>query len=92
MTKLMEWLFGLTLLSTVWLTLSFDLLGLNLPETYQQAIWPFPIYLLLIFGCYSLATIGFRVATFNNCEDAARELQDQIQEAKKDLARRGLKF
>ncbi|KAM4664784.1 dolichol-phosphate mannosyltransferase subunit 3 [Discoglossus pictus] len=92
MTKLAEWLLGLTFLGATWVTLTFDLLGLNLPHPYQQVIWPFPVYLLVAFGCYSLATIGYRVATFNDCEEAAKELQEQIKEAKKDLARKGLQF
>ncbi|XP_069506248.1 dolichol-phosphate mannosyltransferase subunit 3 isoform X2 [Ambystoma mexicanum] len=92
MTKLTQWLFGLALLATTWITLNFDLLGLDLPQNYQQVIWPFPVYLLVIFGCYSLATIGYRVATFNDCEDAAKELQEQIKAAKKDLSSKGLKF
>ncbi|KAG8429720.1 hypothetical protein GDO86_019391 [Hymenochirus boettgeri] len=92
MTKLAEWLVGLTVLCAAWVTLNFNLLDLDLPEPLQQLIWPFPIYLLVVFGCYSLATIGYRVATFNDCQDAAQELQNQISEAKKDLATKGLRF
>ncbi|KAM4690199.1 dolichol-phosphate mannosyltransferase subunit 3 [Rhinophrynus dorsalis] len=88
MIKLAQWLLGLTFLGGGWVTL----LGLNLPGPFKQVIWPLPVYLLVTFGCYSLATIGYRVATFNDCEDAARELQDQIKEAKKDLAKKGLSF
>lgn len=51
-----------------------------------------PVYLLVVFGCYSLATVGYRVATFNDCEDAAKELQAQIKEAKADLKKKGLKM
>ncbi|KAG8535734.1 hypothetical protein GDO81_027868 [Engystomops pustulosus] len=92
MTKLAEWLLGLTLLGGVWVTLTFNLLGLALPRACWEVVWPLPVYLLVVFGCYSLATVGYRVATFNDCEDAARELQAQITEAKCDLKRRGLRF
>ncbi|XP_075049422.1 dolichol-phosphate mannosyltransferase subunit 3 [Mixophyes fleayi] len=92
MTKLAQWLLGVILLGGAWVTLTFDLLGLELPGAYREVIWPFPVYLLVTFGCYSLATIGYRVATFNDCEDAAQELQQQIQEAKRDLRGRGLRF
>ncbi|CAH1265548.1 DPM3 [Branchiostoma lanceolatum] len=51
-----------------------------------------PMYLLMTFACYSLATIGYRVATFNDCEDAAKELQQEIEEARRDLMKKGLKF
>ncbi|XP_053331490.1 dolichol-phosphate mannosyltransferase subunit 3 [Spea bombifrons] len=92
MTKLAQWLLGLVLLGTAWGALTFDLLGLKIPAPCWQVVWPFPVYLLVAFGCYSLATIGYRVATFNDCETAAHELQEQIKEAKKDLSRKGLKF
>ncbi|XP_075117804.1 dolichol-phosphate mannosyltransferase subunit 3 [Leptodactylus fuscus] len=92
MTKLLEWLLGLSLLGFFWLTLTFDLVGLALPRACREVVWPLPIYLLVVFGCYSLATVGYRVATFNDCEEAAHELQAQIHEAKADLKRRGLHF
>lgn len=92
MTKLMEWLFGLSVLGAVWASVTFDLFGLKLPETYRQLAWPMPLYLLVSFGCYSLATVGYRVATFNDCEEAAKELQEQIKEAKEDLRKKGLKI
>ncbi|XP_075995510.1 dolichol-phosphate mannosyltransferase subunit 3 [Genypterus blacodes] len=92
MTKLLEWLFGASLLGAVWAVVSFDLLDLSIPLTYRELAWPVPVYLLVTFGCYSLATVGYRVATFNDCDEAAQELQEQIQEAKGDLRRKGLKM
>ncbi|KAM4630316.1 dolichol-phosphate mannosyltransferase subunit 3 [Polymixia lowei] len=92
MTKLLEWVFGVLVLGVAWAILSFDLLDLRLPQTYQEVAWPMPLYLLVSFGCYSLATVGYRVATFNDCEEAAVELQEQIKEAKEDLRKKGLKI
>lgn len=92
MTKLLEWLLGVSLAAVAWGLVTFDLLGLQLPAVYREVAWPMPVYLLVVFGCYCLATVGYRVATFNDCEDAARELQAQIQEAKKDLKKKGLKM
>lgn len=92
MTKLLEWLLTASLVAVAWGLVTFDLLGLQLPAVYREVAWPMPVYLLVVFGCYSLATVGYRVATFNDCEDAARELQAQIQEAKKDLKKKGLKM
>lgn len=92
MTKLLEWVFGVTVVGVVWALVTFDLLDLSLPHTYREVAWPMPLYLLVSFGCYSLATVGYRVATFNDCEDAAKELQQQIKEAKEDLKRKGLKM
>ncbi|KAK7898878.1 hypothetical protein WMY93_019731 [Mugilogobius chulae] len=92
MTKLVEWLVGVSVVLVAWAVVSFDLLELSLPDTYREVAWPMPLYLLVSFGCYSLATVGYRVATFNDCEEAAKELQEQIKEAKEDLRKRGLKI
>ncbi|KAL7883113.1 hypothetical protein SRHO_G00007710 [Serrasalmus rhombeus] len=92
MTKLLEWLVGVSLVGVAWGLVTFDLLDLQLPAVYKEVAWPMPVYLLVVFGCYSLATIGYRVATFNDCEEAAKELQAQIQEAKEDLKKKGLKM
>uniref|UniRef100_A0A3Q2PEC3 Dolichol-phosphate mannosyltransferase subunit 3 n=2 Tax=Fundulus heteroclitus TaxID=8078 RepID=A0A3Q2PEC3_FUNHE len=92
MTKLLQWLLGASLLGAIWAVVAFDPLELSLPRTYREVAWPMPLYLLVSFGCYSLATVGYRVATFNDCDEAARELQEQIKEAKEDLRRKGLKM
>ncbi|XP_027892872.1 dolichol-phosphate mannosyltransferase subunit 3 [Xiphophorus couchianus] len=92
MTKLLQWLLGVSLLGAVWALVAFDLLELSLPRTYREVAWPIPLYLLVSFGCYSLATVGYRVATFNDCNEAARELHEQIKEAKEDLRKKGLKM
>ncbi|XP_061902306.1 dolichol-phosphate mannosyltransferase subunit 3 [Entelurus aequoreus] len=92
MTKLLEWLFGVSVVLAVWAVVAFDLLDLEVPRPYREVAWPMPLYLLVSFGCYSLATVGYRVATFNDCDQAAEELQRQIREAKEDLKRKGLKL
>ncbi|XP_029918918.1 dolichol-phosphate mannosyltransferase subunit 3 [Myripristis murdjan] len=92
MTKLLEWVGGVLVLGAAWALVTFDLLDLSLPQTYKEVAWPMPLYLLVTFGCYSLATVGYRVATFNDCEEAAKELQEQIKEAKEDLRKKGLKI
>ncbi|XP_077404899.1 dolichol-phosphate mannosyltransferase subunit 3 [Vanacampus margaritifer] len=92
MTKLMEWLFGVSVVLAAWVLVAFDPLDLSVPHTYREVALPMPLYLLVSFGCYSLATVGYRVATFNDCKEAAEELRDQIKEAKEDLRRKGLKI
>ncbi|XP_035257369.1 dolichol-phosphate mannosyltransferase subunit 3-like [Anguilla rostrata] len=92
MTKLLEWLLGSAMVGITWGLLTFDVLDLQLPQAYREVVWPMPVYLLVVFGCYSLATVGYRVATFNDCEEAAKELQSQIIEAREDLEKKGLKF
>lgn len=92
MTKLLEWLFGVSVVVAAWALVTFDLLDLSLPQTYREVAWPMPLYLLVSFGCYALATVGYRLATFNDCEEASKELQRQIKEAREDLKRKGLKM
>ncbi|XP_004482863.1 dolichol-phosphate mannosyltransferase subunit 3 isoform X1 [Dasypus novemcinctus] len=92
MTKLAQWLWGLALLGSTWAALTMGALGLELPSACREVLWPLPAYLLVSAGCYALGTVGYRVATFHDCEDAAHELQSQIQEARADLARKGLRF
>uniref|UniRef100_A0A6J0TXG1 Dolichol-phosphate mannosyltransferase subunit 3 n=1 Tax=Pogona vitticeps TaxID=103695 RepID=A0A6J0TXG1_9SAUR len=93
MTKLLQWLLILALLGAAWAALALNLGGIKpLPPPWDQVVWPLPTYLLVAFGCYSLGVVGYRVATFNDCEEASRELQAQIREARADLAHRGLTF
>ncbi|XP_003230686.2 dolichol-phosphate mannosyltransferase subunit 3 [Anolis carolinensis] len=93
MTKLLRCLWSLGLFGVAWAVLALDPLDLRpLPAPWPQVLRPLPAYLLVSFGCFSLAVVGFRLATFNDCEAAAQELQDQIREAKQDLARRGLRL
>lgn len=90
MTKLAQWLCGLALLGSAWAALALAPPGLQPPAPLRQALLPLPVYLLVAFGCYSLATVGYRVATFNDCEEAAAELQEHIRAARADLRRWGL--
>ncbi|XP_035285500.1 dolichol-phosphate mannosyltransferase subunit 3-like [Anguilla anguilla] len=92
MTKLLQWLLGASVFGVAWGLVVLDLMNLRLPRAYREVAWPMPVYLLVVFGCYSLATVGYRVATFNDCREAAKELQAQIQEANLDLQKKGLKF
>lgn len=45
-----------------------------------------------ILQAYSAFTVLYRVFTFNDCPEAAEEIQKQIEEAKADLAAKGFKF
>jgi dolichyl-phosphate mannosyltransferase polypeptide 3 len=51
-----------------------------------------PVGLVLVFGLACLFVIVYRVITFNDCEEASKELQQQIKEAQEDLKSKGLKF
>ena len=47
---------------------------------------------IILFQVVSVSIIAWRVYTFNDCEEAAKELQQEIKEAKADLRKRGLKI
>ena len=91
MTKLAEWLSILTILAGVWYAQNF---GNILSTDFYHPILTFwwPVGLVLVFGLACLFVIVYRVITFNDCEEASKELQQQIEEAKEDLKSKGLKF
>ncbi|KAA0200960.1 hypothetical protein HAZT_HAZT005664 [Hyalella azteca] len=60
-------------------------------EFYAQILL-LPLLLVAAFGFISVGIIAFRVYNFNDCQDAAEELKQQIEEAKEDLKRKGFKF
>lgn len=49
-----------------------------------------PLWALVILGLYALSTIAYNVMTFNDCPEAAAELEQQIKEAKKEMKKRGI--
>lgn len=87
MTKLMQWLLGLSIFMAVWGALLSQRLGAA--ETH---VWLLPLYACIAFGLYAASVVIYRVLTFNNCELAAAELKKQIVEAREDLKKRGYKF
>ncbi|XP_071477293.1 dolichol-phosphate mannosyltransferase subunit 3-like [Diadema antillarum] len=91
-TKLVQWLTVFVLLASSWSAIVFNLLPMKVDERLREVVWPFPVYLLVAFGCYSVGTIGYRVATFNDCHEAADSLKKEILEARKDLTSKGFKF
>lgn len=91
MTKLMEWLLFGTVVLGAWLAVVTGNIDSSLEGTgWHQIVFFFPIILLFLFGLYAVAVVLYRVFTFNNCESAAAELQQEIEEAKKDLQSRGI--
>uniref|UniRef100_A0A4W5MWK6 Dolichol-phosphate mannosyltransferase subunit 3 n=1 Tax=Hucho hucho TaxID=62062 RepID=A0A4W5MWK6_9TELE len=91
MTKLLEWVFGISVIGAALALVTFDLLDMRLPEACREVARPMPVYLLLVFGCYSLTLVAYGVATFNDCEEESKELQAQIKEAKEDMGKNVLK-
>ena len=91
MTKLMEWITGLVLIVSVWAAFWTQNIG-NFAHTHPNITLLWPLVLVILFGLYSLFVIIYRVYTFNDCPEAAEELQREIAEAKEDLKSKGMKF
>ncbi|TGZ46612.1 Dolichol-phosphate mannosyltransferase subunit 3 [Temnothorax longispinosus] len=88
MTKLLEWLSCATVIFGVWIaTITSDSAFV---KEWHKIILFLPVISLFLFGLYAVTVILYRVFTFNTCESAAIELQQQIEEAKKDLQRKGV--
>ena len=92
MSQLLQWFGFISVFMAVWTALVTKSVSIAIPDTCMNVLYYLPIYLLMSFACYSLAVVGYGVATFNNCEKAAEELKQEIQEAKKYLKRKGFKF
>ncbi|KAL1399469.1 hypothetical protein pipiens_008183 [Culex pipiens pipiens] len=90
MTKLMEWLAAAAAFFSVYLAIVTRQLRSDLLDEYMFEIKLSPVILVVLFGLYSATVVLYRTFTFNNCEDAAKELLEQIKEAKADLRSKGM--
>lgn len=87
----MEWLTVLTVLISVWWALYMEMIFPSWSRDHKLTVLSLPFVGVACFGLYSVGVIAYRVATFNDCEEAAQELQSQIPEAKADLKKKGFK-
>ena len=80
MTKLEQSVLVLGLFSFVWLGFLFNLQphALDLSPAARSTLPALPFLAIVAFGAYSLITIGFRLATFNDCNEASAELQQVL--------------
>ncbi|KAH1487201.1 hypothetical protein LV164_008275 [Aspergillus fumigatus] len=98
MTRAQQTLSILLLVSSLYLVLYLGLVPLN--ETVQNEIIPvlskfpltlarfahqLPFYGLICFACYLGGRLGLAILTFNDCPEAHKELQKEIEQAKADL-------
>lgn len=65
---------------------------IQLTEIQRTLVLISPLLAVGIFGLVSAVIVLYRVSTFNDCKEAAEEIQQQIKEAKEDLSRKGFKF
>ncbi|TRY63381.1 hypothetical protein TCAL_11718 [Tigriopus californicus] len=91
MTKLTEWLTVLTVLISIWWALYMEMILPQWGRNHPMTVLSLPVVGVALFGLYSVGVIAYRVATFNDCEEAAQELQSQIVEAQADLKKKGFK-
>ncbi|KAH1011433.1 dolichol-phosphate mannosyltransferase subunit 3 [Dendroctonus ponderosae] len=92
MTKLLEWLGGAGALGAIWLALLTNKIENPFFRDHYTFLLLSPIIVVGLFGLASLLLVLYRVYTFNDCNDAAAELQKEIVEAKQDLKSLGFKF
>ncbi|KAL0820871.1 hypothetical protein ABMA28_005538 [Loxostege sticticalis] len=92
MTKLLEWISVISAVFAVWYSLIGGYVKHPLIENNMNIVLVSPIIFVLLFGLYAATVVLYRVFTFNNCEEAAKELQVEIAEARKDLLDKGLKW
>ncbi|KAH9638288.1 hypothetical protein HF086_003086 [Spodoptera exigua] len=92
MTKLLEWVSVLSAFVAVWYSLVAGYVKHPMIEKNMTLILVSPVIFVLLFGLYAVTVILYRVFTFNNCEEAAKELQEEIKEARRDLQEKGLRW
>ncbi|CAG9566381.1 unnamed protein product [Danaus chrysippus] len=92
MTKLLEWLSILSAFFAVWYSLVGGYVKHKLIEENMKLIMISPIIFIILFGLYAVTVVLYRVLTFNDCKEAAEELQKEIIMAKKDLHDKGLRW
>jgi dolichyl-phosphate mannosyltransferase polypeptide 3 len=51
-----------------------------------------PLYFVVLYGCYAFFSIGIALVTFRDCPAAAVTLKQDIEDAKKDLAAKGIEI
>lgn len=92
MTKLLEWVSVLSAFFAVWYSLIGGYVKHPWIEKNMTLILISPVVFVMLFGLYAVTVILYRVFTFNDCEEAAKELQEEIKEARQDLQDKGLKW
>ncbi|KAF8416613.1 dolichol-phosphate mannosyltransferase subunit 3 [Boletus edulis BED1] len=60
------------------------------PDLVAQLLPVIPWWLLVSFGSYSLASLGWGLFTFQDCPDAYHELLQEINDANNDLRGKGV--
>ncbi|KAJ8976610.1 hypothetical protein NQ317_005800 [Molorchus minor] len=75
MTKLQEWLTAFTVLFSIWFLFVTNRIDNNFLKNNYDLVLYSPVFFVILFGLYALTVVLYRVYTFNDCEEAAVELQ-----------------
>ncbi|XP_067626600.1 dolichol-phosphate mannosyltransferase subunit 3 [Eurosta solidaginis] len=92
MTNLQRWLLYIGLFAIPYLAIVSGIVQTPGMKKWKWEIQLLPLVLLVLFGAFSATVVLYRTFTFNDCPQAAKELQQQIEEARKDLISRGFVF
>ncbi|XP_045450113.1 dolichol-phosphate mannosyltransferase subunit 3 [Melitaea cinxia] len=92
MTKLLEWISVTSAVLAVWYSLVGGYVKHKFIEENMDIILVSPIIFVALFGLYAVTVVLYRTFTFNNCTDEADALMAEIEEAKKDLHEKGLRW
>uniref|UniRef100_A0A1B0GBT4 Dolichol-phosphate mannosyltransferase subunit 3 n=1 Tax=Glossina morsitans morsitans TaxID=37546 RepID=A0A1B0GBT4_GLOMM len=92
MTNLQRWLMYLMLFIVPYFGALFAAIKTLRIEQWLLPLQLLPYILIIMFGLYAAGTVLYRTFTLNDCPEAAKELQEQIREARKDLISKGFKF
>ncbi|KAK0743015.1 dolichol-phosphate mannosyltransferase subunit 3 [Schizothecium vesticola] len=89
MSRARQTITGALLLSSLYLSLAFELVPL--PAIVQKDVVPLlPFWFLVSFGAWLLFRLGWGMFTFRDTPEAYAELMDEIKLAKADLRVRGV--
>ena len=58
------------------------------PPTIESLLSASPLLIIVFLAAYAILDIAFVVLTFNDCKEAAREVDEQVKEAREEMKRR----
>ncbi|KAL1589010.1 hypothetical protein WHR41_02247 [Cladosporium halotolerans] len=89
MTRAAQHIALLVVLASIYVTAFLGFLPL--PDKIQEDVIPvLPFWVIVSFGAFLLAKLGYGVFSFNDVPEAHEELVKQIEQAKADLSKRGV--
>lgn len=92
MLRFHRWSLRLCLAAVLWLVTLKAVDHFTTNAGIQHCIRYLPVYAVGMLGIYSVITIVANVMMITDCPQAAKELENDIQNAKHDLQKRGLNF